>query len=93
MIRHTKSCKSHNHPEFQVSFNPRIVNESDLCWFLDILEAVAGGERFSDGQTFQVGWIVTLIRKNQQGTLSIFEPDILVIVLVVATTEPAAVAG
>jgi hypothetical protein len=37
--------------------------------------AVARGERFSDGQTCQVGWMIFQVRAEKEGSLSLWEPD------------------
>jgi hypothetical protein len=76
MIERTASCHRHSHPEFRISFDPSIVIEPDVQWLLHVLDdAVSRGERFADGETFQVGWMFTTIRQNEEGTLSILEPD------------------
>ena len=76
-IQQTTSCRRHAHPEFRVTYDPAVVPvEEDVRWFLAGLEkSVAAGERFTDGQTFQVGWMVTLLRDSGPGFLSILEPD------------------
>jgi hypothetical protein len=40
-------------------------------------EEVAGGEKFVAGQTCQVGWMVTEIRASEDGSLVMWEPDML----------------
>jgi hypothetical protein len=76
MIQRTSTCARFEHPEFRICFDPKIAIEPDVQWFLHGLEqSVANGERFSNGQTFQVGWMLTLIRENEEGSLSILEPD------------------
>lgn len=74
----TTTCRRYGHPEFRVNYDPALVPlEEDVRWLLAGLErSVAAGERFTDGQTFQVGWMVTLIRDSGMGLLSILEPDI-----------------
>lgn len=50
--------------------------EGDISTFLQGLEnCVAAGEKFKAGETFQVGWMLTMIEANREGSLSIFEPD------------------
>jgi hypothetical protein len=76
-IHQTTSCRRHGHPEFRISYDPDLVPvEGDVRWFVDWLEqAVAAGERFTDGQTCQVGWIVTQVRAGENGLLTFWEPD------------------
>jgi hypothetical protein len=76
-VLHTTSCRRHRHPEFRITYDPALVPvEDDLRWFVNWLEeAVAGGERFADGQTCQIGWVVTEIRATEDGSLALWEPD------------------
>jgi hypothetical protein len=76
-VLQTTSCRSHQHPEFRITYDPAIVPvENDVRWFAGWLEeAVAGGKRFSAGQTCQVGWLVTEVRDAGDGQLTIWEPD------------------
>jgi hypothetical protein len=75
MIARTTGCFRYAHPEFSVSYDPSVVIQPDVDWLVRTLEtAVASGQRFEDGQLFQVGWIVTLIRRNADATLSLLEP-------------------
>lgn len=73
----TTSCRRHRHVEFRITYNPSIVPlEDDARWLVGWLEeAVAGGERFTPGQTCQVGWAVTQVRAGEDGMLSLWEPD------------------
>jgi hypothetical protein len=76
MIERTTSCHRFQHPEFRITFDPSVVIQPDVQGLLQLLQdAVARGERFADGETFQVGWMFTTIRRNEEGTLSILEPD------------------
>jgi hypothetical protein len=76
MFRRTTTCARNRHPEFRVCYDPSIIIDPDIGCFLESLEwAVANGERYSGGQTFQIGWMVTMIQENDEGTLSILEPD------------------
>jgi hypothetical protein len=76
-ILRTTTCHQYGHPEFQIAFDASLVPvEGDLHWFIDWLEqSVADGERFSPGQTCQIGWMVTEVRQGEGGTLSLWEPD------------------
>jgi len=76
-VHQTTSCRRHRHPEFRITYDPALVPvEDDVRWFVGWLEeAVAGGELFADGQTCQVGWIVTEVRAGPDGCLALWEPD------------------
>jgi hypothetical protein len=73
----TTLCLRHQHPEFRITYDPALVPvEDDARWFVAWLEeAVAGGKRFAAGETCQVGWVVTEVRADQDGTLALWEPD------------------
>lgn len=72
----TTRCGRQGHPEFRFNVDTAIVVEADVNWFLEWLEdTVARGTRFANGQTCQVGWVVTQIRQGEGGDLSIWEPD------------------
>jgi len=48
----------------------------DVKWFLSWLEdSVREGTHFTDGETCQVGWFVTQVRKRDDEDLSLWEPD------------------
>src|SRR5262245_45433838 len=76
-VLQTTTCRHHGHPEFRITYDPALVPvENDARWFVKWLEdAVARGERFTDGRTCQVGWMVTQVRADEAGTLAIWEPD------------------
>jgi hypothetical protein len=73
----TTTCRTHQHPEFRIAVEPRLVPlESDARWLIAWLEeSVARGERFSDGQTCQIGWSITQIRQASDERLALWEPD------------------
>jgi hypothetical protein len=76
-VMQTTSCRRHRHPEFRITYDPALVPvEDDVSLFVGWLEeAVAGGERFADGQTCQVGWVVVEVRVGEYGALALWEPD------------------
>jgi len=75
MIATTTNCKRYGHLEFAISFDPDLVIRPDVDWLLGCIEtAVATGQRFQDGETYQVGWMLTFISRNASDTLSILEP-------------------
>jgi len=78
LLQRTTACQKHQHPEFQINYDPALVPvEDDVRWFLGWLEqSVSMGEKFSDGQTCQVGWAITEMRSGEDGVLCIWEPDI-----------------
>ncbi|PCI50523.1 MAG: hypothetical protein COB51_03205 [Moraxellaceae bacterium] len=72
----TTTCSEHNHPEFALSFDEESVLEEDVAWLLSSLQdLVANGQTFSPGDTFQIGWLPTLIQQREDGLLTIHEPD------------------
>lgn len=77
-VLHTTTCASHGHPEFRVSFNPKLVPVPyDARWLVGWLEdSVARGERFAPGQTCQIGWLVAQVRAGADGALELWEPDL-----------------
>ena len=75
-ILQTTKCGGYQHPEFRISCDANRTVECDASWLIDWLEqAVAGGERFVDGQTCQIGWMVLQIRSQGDGCLALWEPD------------------
>ncbi len=72
----TKNCAKFQHPELEIDYDPAWVLEADVQWLLRWLTAaVAQGSRFLDGQTCQIGLGLTKIRANEEGILSLLEPD------------------
>ncbi|PCJ18635.1 MAG: hypothetical protein COB04_06905 [Gammaproteobacteria bacterium] len=72
----TTTCSEHNHPEFALSFDEELVLEEDVAWLLSSLQdLVAGGQTFTPGDSFQIGWLPTLIQERDDGLLTIHEPD------------------
>jgi hypothetical protein len=76
-VLRTTKCRGHGHPEFQITYDPALVPvENDVRWFIGWLEqSIAEGNRFSPGQTCQVGWTVTEVRHADGDSLSLWEPD------------------
>jgi hypothetical protein len=77
IVMRTTSCSLHGHPEFQINYDPAIVKvKGDARWLVDWLEeAVARGERFTHGQTVQVGWGIAQVHAISDGALELQEPD------------------
>jgi len=74
----TARCSQHGHPEFRLAYNSDLVTEDDVRSLVEMLESsVANGARFENDSTVQIGWIVTRVRRAQDGTLSIQEPDMI----------------
>lgn len=62
----------------ELAFNCDIgpVPQPDVDWFIKHLErSVAGGTVFKDGQTMQLGWMLTRFERKPDGLLHILEPD------------------
>lgn len=75
MVISTENCSKHGHPEFVLYCDESII-EVDRKWLVDYLErAVAGGEIFRDGETFQIGWMWNRIQLVQDGFLTLQEPE------------------
>jgi hypothetical protein len=76
MILRTSHCKQHKHPEFSFRIDPKKGLREDANWLVGYLEQnVASGERYMDGETVQIGWIVNLLKKRKDGTFGVLEPD------------------
>lgn len=77
-VLHTTTCARHGHPEFRVSFDPKLVPvPDDVRWLVGWLEeSVARGVRYEPGQTCQIGWLVAEVRAGADGTLELWEPDL-----------------
>lgn len=75
-IVRTHECCRLGHPEFRIVFDSRQVIEPDVDWLTKFLsQNVASGTRFKPGETVQIGWVILKIESNEEGTLSLFEPD------------------
>jgi hypothetical protein len=74
-MHRTSRCKAHNHPEFEIRASATLP-ESHVAWLLGFLEErVAGGERFKDGESLQVGWMYARVEQAAPDLLRIAEPD------------------
>lgn len=72
----TLRCHAHSHPEFAIEFDPQRLLGLDAQWMADLLESwVADGQRFSDGESVQIGWSFTRLRQGDDGLLHFEEPD------------------
>ena len=76
-ILKTTTCHKHGHPEFHLTYDPKLVPvESDRKWLIQWLEeSVADGSRFLPGQTCQFGLMITKVHLAEDGSLSLLEPD------------------
>lgn len=75
-VHTTQGCQRFGHPEFRIRVSNKAIPEADIAWFLHFLESrVAEGEKFSGGQSLQVGWMYTMIEDTDDGLLRITEPD------------------
>jgi hypothetical protein len=72
----TKTCHALGHPEFRVAVEESLIIEEDIVFALQTLEGmVQEGQRFRDGETVQMGWCILKVRRNEDGTLTLLEPD------------------
>ena len=56
----TTRCNTFGHPEFILEADESAVPDIYLGELADTIEGmVEEGERFSPGQTFQIGWMIT----------------------------------
>jgi len=75
-VHTTQGCQRFGHPEFRIRVSNKAIPDADVAWFLHFLESrVAEGEKFSGGQSLQVGWMYTKIEDTDDGFLRIAEPD------------------
>jgi hypothetical protein len=75
-IVRTHECCRFGHPEFRLAFDSHQVIEPDVIWLTKFLsQNVASGTRYKPDETVQIGWVILKIKSNEEGTLSLFEPD------------------
>ncbi len=73
----TSNCKQHGHPEFALFYDEEQLLEEDVNWLIFALEEeVANGQRFQDGDMFQIGWMVAKVRTHKDNLLTLSEPDL-----------------
>ncbi len=74
----TSRCHERNHPEFTLLVEPDGIADSHIESLLAGLESmVHSGSVFRVDQTFQHGWMLTLIQELSDGSLTLHEPDML----------------
>lgn len=74
----TNGCKNFGHPEICVSYESGAVADVDVAWLLGWIEAqVAAGTVFRNGQTVQIGWMITRLHAEENGDLALHEPDMV----------------
>ncbi|MFD1710891.1 hypothetical protein FVQ98_01235 [Ottowia sp. GY511] len=72
----TTQCGQFKHPEIEFSVSTKAVPEGDIQHMVASLERmVASGSRFKDGETLQLGWMVTRFASAPGGKLRLTEPD------------------
>jgi hypothetical protein len=72
----TANCQKYNHSEFFFSCDTQIILQIDVDWLISFLEGeVQKGIKFSDGETMQLGWMLTKLQLMDDGYLHILEPD------------------
>lgn len=76
MIMTTTKCAQFRHPEFFLEANESQVPDVHLTRIVQTLEGmVAHGSVFKPGQTYQVGWMLTLVQSHDASRLTLHEPD------------------
>ncbi len=76
LIAKTEKCRNFNHPEFQFSYCPDIILQSDVFWLIKSLEdKVMFGEVFKDRDTMQIGWMINSLNLTRNGVFELYEPD------------------
>ena len=73
----TSNCKVHGHPEFVLYYDEEQLSEDDVNWLIISLEAeVANGQKFKEGDIFQIGWMLAKVKTHQDNFLTLSEPDL-----------------
>lgn len=76
-VLQTTNCHQHEHAEFRIAYDPTAVLADDVAWLARWLEQSVGeGARYRPGQTCQVGWMITEVRQDNNGNLTLWEPDL-----------------
>jgi len=74
----TQTCRRYGHPEVRLEYDPSVALEDDAGWLASHLDGeVSRGVRFGTGETIQVGWLIDRFEQCSDGTLRLFEPDLL----------------
>ena len=72
----TTQCSHFQHPEFVLEADESQVPDTYLQEIATTVEGmVAGGSFFQPDQTFQVGWMMTLVQSLDASHLTLAEPD------------------
>jgi len=72
----TTQCSRHRHPEFVLECDERLIPPENLQRVADTIESmVASGSKFKADQTFQIGWLFTLVKPYDKVRLTLVEPD------------------
>jgi hypothetical protein len=72
----TTKCENFNHPEFEICYDSDLIIKPDVEWLIEFLEnQVRLGEVFEDNDTIQIGWMLSLLKRNNKGIFEILEPD------------------
>jgi len=74
----TNTCQKFGHSEFRLVFDSPQVIDPDVIWLVEFLTRnIASGTQYKPGELVQIGWMVLKIQTNEEGTLSLLEPDFL----------------
>ncbi len=72
----TKKCHEFGHPNFSLVIDPDGIPEELISSLLNAIDdAVASGRKLQADEMYQFGWIATVIKPYQDGTLTLHEPD------------------
>jgi hypothetical protein len=72
MILTTSKCGQHGHPEFVLEAGKTSIPEVHLR---ELVRTIEDGSVFKPGDTFQVGWMWTLVQPYDASRLTLREPD------------------
>lgn len=72
----TTQCGKFRHPEFVLECDERLIPRENLQRIADTIESmVASGSTIKADQTFQIGWVFTLVKPYDSARLTLVEPD------------------
>lgn len=72
----TTKCGHFNHPEFEICYDSDLIIKPDVKWLIEFIETqVSLGKVFEDNDTIQIGWLLNLVKRNNNGIFELLEPD------------------
>jgi hypothetical protein len=76
MLLSTSRCGDHGHADFVLEFDEQAVSRPHAEDMIQTIEdMVARGSVFAPGETIQIGWMITQVRRYDESRLTLFEPD------------------